>query len=350
MATNRVAFGILAAACVAAAAGGAFIASRYNASDEARLTAGRTATLPVADAARPSGSVEATEAVIADSPADKDASTTIPVGAATEASASAAAAPAPAARPARETRAAANRRSQPPVRSSRSGSSQPAEPAETGWSGLEKPWPSGAASAEQPATPPEPVAPPPAPEPPPPPPPPEKTFEELVVSADSVIGLQVETAVTSERARVEDKVEARVTRDVTVGDKVAIPAGSRALGSVTAVERGGKIKERARLGIRFHTLVLADGTHLPIQTETVYRDGPSPSGESAAKIGGAAVGGAILGAILGGTRGAVIGGTTGAAGGTAAVMAGDRNPATLPAGAAVTVRIMQPVTVTVEKE
>jgi hypothetical protein len=26
------------------------------------------------------------------------------------------------------------------------------------------------------------------------------------------------------------------------------------------VERGGKFKERARLGIRFHTLVLADGT------------------------------------------------------------------------------------------
>ena len=56
------------------------------------------------------------------------------------------------------------------------------------------------------------------------------------------------------------KVEARVLRDVRVGNAVAIPAGSRALGSVMLVERGGKFKERARLGIRFHTLVLADGT------------------------------------------------------------------------------------------
>ena len=49
----------------------------------------------------------------------------------------------------------------------------------------------------------------------------------------------------------QDRVEARVTRDVRVHDTVAIPAGTRALGSVVSVERGGKFRERARLGIRF---------------------------------------------------------------------------------------------------
>ena len=115
-----------------------------------------------------------------------------------------------------------------------------------------------------------------------------------------------------------------MTRDVKVGDRVAIPAGSRAIGSVMQVERGGKFKERARLGIRFHTLVLADGTRVPISTETIYRDGEAPGNSSAAKVGGAAVGGAIIGAILGGAKGAAIGATAGAGGGTAAVMAGDR--------------------------
>jgi hypothetical protein len=179
--------------------------------------------------------------------------------------------------------------------------------------------------------------------------PPQKTFEELVVSSDSVIGLQTENRISSETARVEDRVEARVTRDVKVGDRVAIPAGSRAIGSVMQVERGGKFKERARLGIRFHTLVLADGTRLPISTETIYRDGDAPGNGSAAKVGGAAVGGAILGAILGGAKGAAIGGTAGAGAGTAAVMAGDRSAATLPAGTSMTVRILSPVTVTTEK-
>jgi hypothetical protein len=149
-----------------------------------------------------------------------------------------------------------------------------------------------------------------APEPARPADPAPRTFAELVVSSDSVIGLQTENRVSSETARVEDRVEARVTRDVKVGDHVAIPAGARAIGSVMQVERGGKFKERARLGIRFHTLVLADGTRIPISTETIFREGDAPS--SQAKVGGAAVGGAILGAILGGAKGMAIGAATGA--------------------------------------
>lgn len=182
-----------------------------------------------------------------------------------------------------------------------------------------------------------------------PPPPPEPEYVELVIPADSVLGLQIERTISTESARVEDPVEARVTRDVRVGDRVAIPAGATVHGSVIEVDRGGKIREAARLAVRFHTLVLADGTRLDIRTEAVVRDGESPARESAAKIGGAAVGGAILGAILGGGKGALIGGATGAAGGTAATMAGGRNPAVLPAGTMLSVRIVQPVTVTVER-
>jgi type IV secretory pathway VirB10-like protein len=173
---------------------------------------------------------------------------------------------------------------------------------------------------------------------------------EVVVPTASVMGLQVETSLSSENARLEDRVEARVTRDVNADARVAIPAGSRVLGSVTLVERGGKIKERARLGIRFHTLVLANGTEIPIRTESVFREGDSPSSESARKIGGAAIGGAILGALIGGGKGAVVGGATGAAGGTAVVMAGDRNAATLPAGSVVSVRLAAPVTLDIERE
>ena len=116
--------------------------------------------------------------------------------------------------------------------------------------------------------------------------PPAPVLEELVVAAQSVIGLQMETSVTSERARLEDEVVARVTRDVKVGDRVAIPAGARAEGEVTLVERGGRVRERARLGVRFTSIVLADGTRLPIQTEAVLREGDPPGRESAARIGG----------------------------------------------------------------
>ena len=180
--------------------------------------------------------------------------------------------------------------------------------------------------------------------------PPEPALVELIVPADAVMGLQLETTVSSERAKVEDAVDARVTRDVRVGGRVAIPAGSVVHGTVTEVERGGKVRERARLSIRFHTVVLGNGDRLALRTDAITREGTSPGRESAAKIGGAAVGGAILGAILGGGKGAAIGAGVGAGGGTAAVMAGDRNSVTIPAGSTVSVRIQQPVSVTVEKE
>jgi hypothetical protein len=173
-------------------------------------------------------------------------------------------------------------------------------------------------------------------------------FEELVVSPSSVIGLQTETRISSDTARLEDRVEARVTRDVKVGDAIAIPAGSRAIGSVIQVERGGKFKERARLGIRFHTLVLNDGTELPVSTETIYRYGEAVGNKTAAKIGGGAVAGAILGAIMGGSKGAAVGATSGAGAGTAVVMAGDPSEAVFAAGTELTVRILAPVAITLE--
>jgi len=137
---------------------------------------------------------------------------------------------------------------------------------------------------------------------------------------------------------------------VKVADRIAIPAGSRAIGAVTLVERGGKFKEKARLGIRFHTLVLADGTRMPMNTETIFREGESPATSSSAKIGGGAVGGAIIGAILGGAKGAAIGATAGAGAGTAATAAGDRSTVVLQPGTPLTVRLQSPVTITVERE
>ncbi len=320
MELNKLVFGGLIAGSLAAAGGGAYLATRHNAQDAAQASP--------APAVEP---VTASEGVLTPDPAP---------------------APAPAAAvPARPERAAsAPRTTPPPARreapARRQASVPPAPPVES----APAPAPANGGSmwearpAIQPEAPereapePEPVA------------PPEPELIELVVPADAVIGLQLETTVSSERARVEDAVEARVTRDIRVDGRVAIPAGVIVRGTVTEVERGGKVRERARLSVRFHTVVLGNGDRLALRTDAITREGASPGRESAAKIGGAAVGGAILGAILGGGKGAAIGAGVGAGSGTAAVMAGDRNSVTIPAGSTVSVRIQQPVSVTVEKE
>lgn len=181
-------------------------------------------------------------------------------------------------------------------------------------------------------------------------PPPAPQYVELTVPRDAVLGLQIERTVSSENARTEDRVTARVTRDVRVGNRIAIPAGSLVTGSVLDVDRGGRVRGRSRLSIRFHTLTLSDGTDITLRTDPVIREGQSASGESAAKVGGAAIGGAILGAILGGQRGAAVGAGIGAAGGTAAAMTNTPDAARLSAGTTITLRMQEQLIVSVPRD
>ena len=180
--------------------------------------------------------------------------------------------------------------------------------------------------------------------------PPKPAMEEVTVNADAVIGIRLSAPVSSDTARIEDRVVARVTRDVVVDGRTAVPAGSLVEGSVTTVERGGRFKERARIGVRFTTVVLADNAKYPIQTETIFRTGEEPTGQAASKIGAGAVMGAIIGAVIGGKKGAAIGTGAGAAGGTAAVMAAKQSEAVIPGGTPLTVRLTEPVTVLVDRE
>ena len=353
--SSRVLAGLLVAGCLTAAGAGAYVAVRQNTAASAAPTQPQAQAAPAAanpaatdPAAKP---VSETEAVVGDGAQPQSQpqprstpSVVTPAASASPVHAPAAAAPTRGEAP-RGTSSPA-RRDQPPT----TPAPRKEQPAVT----TTQPPPASAPIDQRPGPIPAPqqqpepaIEAPRAPEPPPAPPLPQ--FEEVVLPTASVIGLQVDTSLSSERSRPEDRVDARVTRDVMADGRVAIPAGAKVIGSVTTVERGGKVKERARLGVRFHTLVLADGREVPLRTETIYREGDSPSSESARKIGGAAVGGAILGAIIGGGKGAAIGAAAGAGGGSAVVMAGDRNAATLAPGTVVTVRLSAPATLEGEK-
>jgi type IV secretory pathway VirB10-like protein len=332
MISRSLAVGLFAAGCLTAAAGGSYLAVRQNA-----------ASAPAAaPATQPEPAVNETEAVISPEENPRDRAPGPPVPAID---------PAP---PEQATPPPANRRVTPrsqPVRrpaaarAAREPSPPAVAPTEALDTPVEVPATTGLADmlpAREPLSVPRSI-------PAEAPLRPERVFEEVILPASSVVGLELETTVTSERAQVEDRVDARVTRDVYAEGRLAIPAGSRVIGTVTMVERGGKVKERARLGVRFHTLVLANGPQVSLRTETIHREGESPSNESSRKIGGATVGGAVLGAIIGGGKGAIAGATAGAAGGTAAVMAGGRNPATLAAGSIVTVKLTAPASFEIER-
>ncbi len=178
----------------------------------------------------------------------------------------------------------------------------------------------------------------------------EPRFIEVTIPANAVLGVRLSRALSSETAQIEDDVEASVTRDVIANGRLAVPAGTRLLGSVNEVTRGGKFSEKARLGIRFHTLVLAGGTRAPVRVDSVVRESESQARASAAKIGIGTVGGAIIGGIMSGKKGAVVGGIAGAGAGAATVATGQRSIASLGAGTPLSVRLTSPVTLTIERD
>jgi hypothetical protein len=173
--------------------------------------------------------------------------------------------------------------------------------------------------------------------------------ETFTVPADSVIGLELDQTVSSETAQPEDRVDARVTRDVKVDGTTVIPAGSRVRGAVTRVENGGRFKERGRIEIRFHTLVLADGDTQSIATDALFREGDNVGRKASARIGASAAGGAIIGAIFGGEKGAAIGAAAGAGAGSAVTATQKPSEARFRAGSVVTVRLTAPVSITVQQ-
>jgi hypothetical protein len=337
MEVNKLVFAGLMVAGIAAAAGGAYVAVRQNQAPPAAAGAASVAAPATADPAAPPAVTESEGVIAPEQPAPPAASPrrTPQMTSAPAAPSRASASRPAAARPPQPAERPAGRPSSSESQTSVA-SSAPSPSSGSMWE-TRAPVQASAPEYREP-------------EPATPPPPPAPEFVDVTVPADAVLGLQIERTISSELARVEDRVEARVTRDVRVSDRIAIPAGSTVRGSVTEVDRGGKVRGRARLAIRFHTIVLSDGTELALKTDPIVREGESNGKESAAKVGGAAIGGAILGAILGGGKGAAIGAGVGAGAGGAAVMTNDRNPATFLAGSTVTVRMEAPVTVTVQKE
>jgi hypothetical protein len=155
--------------------------------------------------------------------------------------------------------------------------------------------------------------------------------------------------VASDTSRLEDAVRAHVRRPVVIGGATAIPANSTLIGHVTGAERSGRVKGRARVSFRFDRLSLPSSSdRLAIRTSLVARQAPATKGEDATKIALPAAGGAAIGALAGGKKGAAIGATAGGGAGTAVVLSTRGREVRLGRGAAVSVRLLEPLTVRVK--
>ena len=167
------------------------------------------------------------------------------------------------------------------------------------------------------------------------------------IPAGTELDLRLTNVLNSGTAVVEDRFEATTLVDFNANGRTLVPAGSVMRGVVTSVEPATRTNRTAKMTLSFDQLTV-NGRSYPVRvTVTQAIEGEGIRGE-VGRVGTGAGVGAIIGGILGGAKGAIIGGSAGAGAGTAAVLAGGRNPATLPAGTPVTVRITRPAMVPVE--
>lgn len=172
-------------------------------------------------------------------------------------------------------------------------------------------------------------------------------WREFTLPAGTAVPLELMTALSSETAKVETPVRARVRQAVEVDGYVAIPAGTVLTGTVIDVARPGRVQGRSRLAIRF-TEADVDGAREDVRTNPITFEGEQTKGEDATKIGAGAVGGAIIGGILGGGDGAAKGAAIGGAAGTGAVLATRGRDVTLAAGTDIAATLATPVTLRVD--
>jgi hypothetical protein len=172
-------------------------------------------------------------------------------------------------------------------------------------------------------------------------------FREITLPEGTSLPLRLRSAVASDTSRVEDAVRAELREAVVVNGTTVLPAGTEVAGVVTAAERSGRVKGRARVAYRFDTLNHG-GERYDIATALLSHQAEATKGEDATKIAVGAGAGAAIGAILGGGDGAAKGAAIGGAAGTGAVLATRGEEVRLGPGASVTTRLTAPLTIRVK--
>lgn len=184
----------------------------------------------------------------------------------------------------------------------------------------------------------------PAPAPPPPPPPPKP----VVVPAGTVLTVRTNQALSTKTSQSGTAFTGSLMTPITLGGKMAIPAGSDVTGIVQDAKKAGRFKGGASLVLALDSVTVR-GHKYNIVTEYFGQESKGKGKRTAGFVGGGAGVGAAIGGLAGGGKGAAIGALAGAAAGTAGAMTGNRD-IELPAESALSFKLDQSLTLAPEAE
>jgi hypothetical protein len=193
--------------------------------------------------------------------------------------------------------------------------------------------------------------------------PPPQPPANVIVPSETHIPVSLENAINSKTAYAGQAIYCRTIFPITVDNRIVIPVGSYVKGEVTQVVKPGRIRGKAKLGLRFDSLTLPNGVTEQLRAslssfgssgkEGFNRkegkiEGQSSKGADAGKVAETTITGAQIGTLAGISgghtlRGLGIGSAAGAAAGAIWVLASRGKNIYLPPGTSLELELGAPL-------
>jgi BON domain len=211
------------------------------------------------------------------------------------------------------------------------------------------------AQAAPPPPPPAPVAPPPPPQqqeavqtvaPPPPPPPP--VVKTVTIPAGTVIPIRMTDALDSASTQSNTVFHGSLAGDLVVDGMVAARQGAPVVGRVVTAKDATHFSGASELSIELTRIDTVDQP-MAVVTDAYTKQGNGRGKNTAAKTGGGAALGAIVGALAGGGKGAAIGAVAGGGVGAGVNGVTRGQQVQIPSETLVSFHLQSPISVTTSK-
>jgi len=168
-----------------------------------------------------------------------------------------------------------------------------------------------------------------------------QSMKKIYVPAGTRILIRMIDSIDSTKQKTGDRFTASLETNLVVDNIVVAPRGATVYGRLVSAESAGRMKGSSELTLELTDIVLR-GTAYPLLTSTYEVKGKGEGGNTAKKVIGGAGLGALIGGIAGGGKGAGIGALAGAGAGTAVAASKKGQQLTIPSETLLEFRLQQP--------
>jgi hypothetical protein len=168
----------------------------------------------------------------------------------------------------------------------------------------------------------------------------------ITVPAGTRILIRMVDSIDSSKQKTGFRFSATLETNLQVEDTVVAPRGTTLYGRLAEASSAGRMSGSSELTLELTDLVI-NGTAFPLLTSTYEVKGKGEGGNTAKKVVGGAGLGALIGGLAGGGKGAGIGALAGAGAGTAVAASKKGQQLQIPSETLLEFRIQQPVSLPV---